>query len=92
MIIVSDSSPLISLAILRKLDVLEQIFNRLWIPKAVYDETTMKDRPYSKELELFSKHRIKEVQNVLAVRMLLNELDIGESEAIVLALENSWHR
>jgi predicted nucleic acid-binding protein len=49
----------------------------------------MKDKPYSGELERFSKSRIKGVQNVLAVRMLLNELDIGESEALVLALENN---
>lgn len=89
MIIVSDSSPLISLAILKKLNLLEQIFDRIWIPKAVYDEITMKDKPYSGELQRFSESRIKEVQNELAVRMLLNELDIGESEALVLALENN---
>jgi predicted nucleic acid-binding protein len=89
MLIVSDSSPLISLAILRRLHVLEQIFDEIWIPKAVYDEIAEKNKPHSEELRLFSENRIKEVQDVLAVRLLLNELDIGEAEAVVLALENN---
>jgi predicted nucleic acid-binding protein len=89
MIIVSDSSPLISLAILRKLYLLEQIFDEIWIPKAVHDEVARKRKAYSDELKRFSEHRIKEVRNVLAVRLLLQELDIGEAEAVVLALENN---
>jgi predicted nucleic acid-binding protein len=89
MIIVSDSSPLISLAILRKLHLLEQLFDEIWIPKAVHDEVARQNKAYSDELKQFSEHRIKKVQNVLAVRLLLQELDIGEAEAVVLALENS---
>ena len=89
MIIVSDSSPLISLAILKKLDLLEQFFDEIWIPRAVSLEIAKKGKPYSKELEKFSVNRIKEVQNELAVHLLLNELDIGEAEAVVLALENN---
>ncbi|MGR0481130.1 MAG: DUF3368 domain-containing protein [Candidatus Electronema sp. V4] len=89
MIIVSDSSPLISLAILRKLHLLEHFFSDIWIPKAVYDEIAPKGKPYSEELKRFSRNRVKEVQNALAVRLLLDELDIGEAEALVLALENN---
>jgi uncharacterized protein len=89
MVIVSDSSPLISLAILRKLHLLDQLFDRIWIPKSVCDEISRKSKPYSEELKQFSANRIKEVQNVLAVRLLLKELDIGEAEALVLALENN---
>ncbi len=89
MIIVSDSSPLISLAILRKLHLLEHFFSDIWIPKAVYDEIAQKGKPYSEELKRFSRNRVKEVQNALAVRLLLDELDIGEAEALVLALENN---
>lgn len=89
MIIVSDSSPLISLAILRKLDLLEQFFDEIWIPRAVYLEITKKSKSYSEELKQFAENRVKEVQNELAVGLLLKELDIGEAEAIVLALENN---
>ncbi|WP_446012094.1 DUF3368 domain-containing protein [Candidatus Electrothrix sp.] len=89
MIIVSDSSPLISLAILRKLDLLEQFFDEIWIPRAVYHELTKKGKPYFDDLKQFSINRVKDVQNELAVSLLLKELDIGEAEAIVLALENN---
>ena len=89
MIIISDSSPLISLAIIRKLHLLEQIFDEIWMPQAVYQEIAKKNKPYSSELERFSENRIKDVQNRLAVQLLLKELDIGEAEAIVLALETN---
>ena len=70
MVIVSDSSPLISLAILQKLDLLEQFFDEIWIPKAVFLEITKRGKPYFDELKRFSVGRVKEVQNELAVSML----------------------
>ena len=89
MIIVSDSSPLISLAILKKLHILGLVFDGIWIPQAVYNEITRKNKPYSEELKQFAANRVKKTQNVLAVHLLLKELDIGEAEAVVLALENN---
>ena len=89
MIIVTDSSPLISLAILRKLDIVDQIFDEVYIPVVVYDEITRKNKPHYRELNEFATNRIKEIQNVLAVQLLLKELDAGEADAIVLAIENN---
>jgi predicted nucleic acid-binding protein len=57
MIIVSDSSPLISLAILRKIYLLEQLFDEIWIPKAVFDEVARQNKAYSEELKHFFQHR-----------------------------------
>ena len=89
MIIVADSSPLISFAILNKLNILNQIFDEIFIPTAVYDEITKKNKPHSQQLKNFAINRVKQIQNRLAVQLLQKELDIGESEAIVLAIENN---
>jgi len=89
MIIVADSSPLISLAILNKLYILDKTFDEIYVPTAVYDEITRKNKPHSQELEKFAINRVKQIQNRLAVQLLQKELDSGESEAIVLAIENN---
>ena len=89
MIIVSDSSPMTSLAILNKLNILDRIFDEIYIPNAVYEEITQQNKPHSKELKNFDTNRVKQIQNQLAVQLLEKNLDTGESEAIVLAKENS---
>ena len=48
---VSDSSPLISLAAIGKLELLQSVFNAVVIPQAVYAEITAgKDRPGAQEI------------------------------------------
>lgn len=89
MIVVADSSPLISLAILDKLDFLGELFEEVFIPKAVFIEITETGKPFSDILHRFSVTKIKKVKNKVALSILADELDIGESEAIILALENS---
>ncbi|RLD77322.1 MAG: DUF3368 domain-containing protein [Bacteroidetes bacterium] len=89
MIIVADSSPLISLAIISKLDLLNALFDEIYIPKAVFSEISIPNKPYS---ELFSKLgnvKIMDVNNRIALMILNKDLDLGESEAIVLAMENN---
>lgn len=88
MIIVADSSPLISFEILNKLTVLDQVFDEILIPEAVYNEIAKKNKPQAQKLEKFAKTRVKQIQNRLAVQLLQKDLDIGESEAIVLGIEN----
>lgn len=87
MIIISDSSPLISLAIIGRLDLLEKLYKDIHVPFAVYKEVTEEEKPFSKELKNFLKDKIKNVSNRLAVEVLVSDIGIGESEAIVLALE-----
>ena len=89
MIIVADSSPLISFAILNKLQVLEKVFGDILIPVAVYHEITQKNKPFTEELEEFAKDRTRKIKNQLAVNLLRKNLDSGESEAIILAIENN---
>jgi predicted nucleic acid-binding protein len=87
MIIISDSSPLISLAVIRKLNILKSLYKEINVPTAVYEEVVKVDKPFSRELKLFLNDKIKGVKNKMAVEILLSNIGAGEAEAIVLALE-----
>ena len=87
MIIIADSSPLITLALIDKLAVLEKLYRELHVPAAVFQEVTLAEKPFAEELKLFLDGRTKDVSNRLAVEMLSNDIGAGEAEAIVLSLE-----
>ena len=87
MIIISDSSPLISLALIGNLSLLEKLYNEIYVPTAVYEEVVKSDKPFSNELKQFLSGRIKNISNKMAVEILLSDIGAGEAEAIVLALE-----
>jgi predicted nucleic acid-binding protein len=86
--IVTNSSPLIAFASLKQLDLLALIFTEIYIPQAVFDEITVWRKPYSQQLKTFAKDRVKPTPNPIAVQLLTKDIDRGEAEAIVLALEN----
>lgn len=44
MIVVSDTTPLISLLKINKLDLLEKLFGKVLIPEAVFSELTADER------------------------------------------------
>jgi len=87
MIVISDSSPLISLAATGKLSILENLYKEIYVPTAVYEEVARSDKPFSRELKIFLNGRVKNVKNKMAVEILLSDIGSGESETIVLALE-----
>jgi predicted nucleic acid-binding protein len=85
---VSNSTPLIALAWLNQLDLVPVLFDTLHIPQAVYDEIHYNPTAVGAvELEAVSWLKTSSVQNTIAVSLLLDQLDAGESEAIVLARE-----
>lgn len=49
--IIVDSSPFISLALIGKLSVLEQLYREICVPTAVYEEVIRSDKPCSRELK-----------------------------------------
>ena len=87
---VSDSSPLISLAAIGKLELLQSVFNAVVIPQAIYAENTAgKDRPGAQEIigsSWIQAGKIKSEHSVIQL-MKSGNLHVGESEAIVLANE-----
>jgi predicted nucleic acid-binding protein len=89
-VVVSNTTPLIALAWLDQLDLLPALFGVIYIPAAVYDELhSDPEKVGSVELSAASWLKALPVKNTLAVEMLTNQLDLGESEAIVLAHELS---
>lgn len=90
MIVVSDTTPLIGLASINRLDLLKELFEEVYIPQAVFDETVTFGRENSKAKQLVSNAswiHVVEVKDRLAVNVLLDEMDLGEIETIVLASE-----
>lgn len=87
--IVSNASPLINLSRIGKIDLLHSLFGSLVIPEAVWNEIVVEGQglPGSEAVKSSSWISKKEVSNVTLVHTLRQELDAGEAEAIVLALE-----
>ena len=78
--IVSDSTTLIILFDLERLELLSNLFDEIYIPSSVYREISVK-----KEIELPEYIQVKEVEESTDLKLLRKLLDEGESEAIVLA-------
>lgn len=83
MIVVSNTTPLIGLAVINRFDLLHRYFDEIFIAQAVYDEVI------SAKQTILSAAWVKvaQVQDRLAVDVLLDELDLGEAETIILARE-----
>ncbi|MDZ8033528.1 DUF3368 domain-containing protein [Nostoc sp. DedSLP04] len=89
MIVVSDTSPINNLAAINHLHLLQQLYGTVLIPEAVYRELTDPNFPVAGAIEVqtFIWIQTCPVQDRALVEALSNELDIGEAEAIALALE-----
>jgi predicted nucleic acid-binding protein len=90
-IIISDTSVITNLAAIEQLHLLPQLYNQVIIPEAVYRELTEIEPPVPGTIEIKNAPwvEIRQVVNRSIVQQLREQarLDIGESEAISLALE-----
>lgn len=89
MIIVSDTTPLMTLLKCNQLTLLNKMYGTVLIPPAVYSELT-ENSLYAEEAEIIKNASFLEVRKITnpeRVQFLLNStgLDLGETEAIVLA-------
>ncbi|NOY61368.1 MAG: DUF3368 domain-containing protein [Calditrichaeota bacterium] len=86
MIVVTNTTPIISLASIQKTEILKRLFSEIIIPQAVYDEIKAKESYGYKEVESdFIK--VQQIKGQLYKDLLLNQLDNGEAETILLAKE-----
>lgn len=88
MIIVSDTTPILSLLKVGRLGLLESLYHEIVVPEAVYDELT-RNEEYKNEIKEIAECTflsVEKVQNVESVDILRNVtgLDAGESESLVL--------
>ena len=90
MIVVSNTTPLIGLASIQRFDLLKHLFGEVHIAQAVYNEIMNAGSVKGTAVpEVSTSLWLKSVavQDRLAVEVLLDELDFGEAETIVLARE-----
>ena len=89
MIIVSNTSPITNLAAIERLDLLEKLYGHVLVPEAVMAEMGASGADAGEFMLISRLHWIetREVSNRPVVSSLLLELDLGEAEAIALAME-----
>jgi predicted nucleic acid-binding protein len=86
MIVVSNSTPIISLATVGQLELLKSLFGEIYLPREVEYELKSNKYPGYDEIEQ-PWCCIKDVQGIQYVGFLCYDLDRGEAEAITLAKE-----
>jgi len=89
MLIVSDTTPIITLMKMGHLDILKHLYGKVLIPNAVYIELTGNEKFVAEASQVMDSDflEVEEVDNEVAVTILqeVSGLDAGESEAIVMA-------
>lgn len=84
--VVSNTTPVISLASAGQIFLLNNMFGEIIIPEAVYHEIKAKKSYGYHEVEAdFIK--VQSIRNTHYKEVLLNHLDAGEAETIILASE-----
>ena len=93
MIVVSDTSPVLSLARIGRLELLRLLYERVLIPSAVHAEllAATQQLPTPINFDVLPWLVIARPSNRRHVERLCEDLDIGEAEAIVLAIERHAH-
>lgn len=92
MIVVSNTTPIIGLSILNRIDLLRDLFGEIHIPRTVFDELTADgaNRYGGQEVSAGVSAGWVLVENVptsSVLTALKTDLDEGEADAIALALE-----
>ena len=94
MTIVSNTSPILNLAKIGQIDLLQKLYETVLIPTAVYDELLDPRAGESiiKAVQSANWLEVQVVQNQQLVGDLRNILNLGEAEAIALAIEVNANR
>lgn len=89
MIIVSDTSPLMNLAVVGHLQLLHQLYATVIIPETVWNElsTLSSQHPEVATVQTLSWLERQPLTSRAVADALQEELDIGEAQAIALAVE-----
>ena len=84
-IVIADSGPILSLCLIDKLWILEQLFDTVKIPEAVWKELTFdKNKDFVHEVEVYFENKVQKLQVENNLHLLMDE---GESESVLLYKE-----
>lgn len=84
-LVIADSGPIFSLALIDKLEILNDLFDEIKIPTAVWTEITI-DKSKSDYSKLYNFFKDK-VSQISGLNELAFVMDYGESESIILYKE-----
>jgi predicted nucleic acid-binding protein len=89
LIVVSDTSPILNLARIDRLQLLHLLYRQVFIPSAIYAELRASKCDLPPAIDLISMPwlTVASAEDRNRVRELQKNLDAGEAEAIVLAIE-----
>ena len=86
--VIVNSTPIIGLANIGKLDLLRQVYDQITIPQAVYDELISPSVKKQVE-ENKTWIRVKQIQDASQKQMYRAKLHAGEVEVMILAQEQN---
>ena len=88
MTVVSNASPIINLDAVGHLDLLQELYDEVLIPPAVYEEVTAApEKPGARAVQGEDWITHRSLKRPRLASALLDELDPGEAQAIALAVE-----
>lgn len=87
--VICNATPLISLSSIKKLHLLKELFGEITIPEQVYNEVTVTgfDKYGSSDVKECLWIKVQKTSDNILKRYLMQTLDEGEAEVIVLADE-----
>jgi uncharacterized protein len=84
-LVISDSGPIFSLGVIDKLEILDALFEEIYIPVAVWEELT-RDKTTVHYDRIFTYFKDK-VRGISGFNELTFIMDYGESESVILYKE-----
>ena len=89
--VIVNSTPLIALSNVDKLEVLKMMYGEITIPRAVYKEISAKPDSISKKMveEARDWIKVENIENEMAKLMFKSQLHEGEVEVMILAKEKN---
>lgn len=86
--VVVNTTPLIALSHIGKLDILRELYGKIFIPEAVYNELSVKEDSVCKMVNMsLDWICVEKIQNHLAKSMYKTQLHDGEVEVMILSME-----
>ena len=87
--IISNTTPIISLLKIKKLDLLKELYGKVTVPNAVFREIENgKEKKYYQNLSLLTWIEIANIKNP-ETKEYFTDLDSGEAEVLILAKEQN---
>ena len=84
-LVIADAGPIFSLAVVDKLELLNELFDDIKIPRAVWEEIILhKNTAYHKDIAEFFVNKIVDIKGFNELTFIMG---YGESEAVILYKE-----